>query len=219
MTGKDTNKSALVLDPAMLSVSGVFEIHISVDPEHIARLRLFTMKHKMKPILAVAQHGENQNQLMISKWTTGNASAAIERAKEIAAQLEGAGLRVVRVKVEAMASNAGVPQNPNDDTSPSHYFEFHIKIPVADDREWDELERLASEHGCGVSFNAFKDTVAALFTLRVAASRGYCIAEKMKDDLLVEIARAGFVAGGEVQREFSVLDTNPNYDAGWLPTL
>jgi hypothetical protein len=219
MTGKDTDPCSFDIDPNMLSISGVFEIHISVDPEQIARLRLFTMKHKMKPILAVAQHGENPNQLMISKWTTGSVSVATERAKDIAAQLTDAGLRVVRVKVEAMASNAGVPQAPNNDTSPSHYFEFHIKIPVADDRDWDELEKLASSHGCGVSFNAFKDAVAALFTLRVAASRGYCVAEKMKDDLLAEIARAGFVAGGEVQREFSVLDTSPHYDAGWLPTL
>ena len=203
----------------MSGISGTFEIHISVDPVHINSLRLFTMKHKMKPILAVAQHGENPNQLMISKWTTGSVSDAAARAKEIASQLSADGMRVVRIKVEAMASNKGVPQEPSSDVEPSHYFEFHIKIPVADELEWEGLERLAAAHGCGVSCNAFKDTVAALFTMRVAASHGYRAAERMKNDLLVAIAAAGFATNGEVQREFSVLDTNPAYDAGWLPTL
>lgn len=219
MTGTVFESDAYDIDPELSAICGVFEIHISVDPDQIAQLRLFTMKHKMKPILAVAQQGKNPNQLMISKWTTGTVIDAAQRAKEIADELTMDGLRVVRVKVEAMASNKGVPQEPNGDALPSHYFEFHIKIPVADDRAWDALEGLAAERGCGVSFNAFKDSVAALFTMRVAASRGYRAAEAMKDALLADIARAGFAAGGEVQREFSVLDTDPHYDAGWLPTL
>ncbi len=72
----------------MSDISGVFEIHISVDPVQITKLRLFTMKNKMKLILAVAKHGENPNQLMISKWTTGTVFEAVSRAKEISDQLK-----------------------------------------------------------------------------------------------------------------------------------
>jgi hypothetical protein len=203
----------------MSGISGVFEIHISVDPVQITKLRLFTMKNKMKPILAVAQHGQHPNQLMISKWTTGTVLEAVSRAKEIADQLKDDGLDVVRVKVEAMAHNKGVPQEPNGDADPSHYFEFHIKIPIEEHRSWQELEDLAAASRCAVSFNAFKDTVAALVTMRVSASRGYREAETMKDSLLAALKGGGFVAGGEVQKEFSVFDSLPEYDAGWLPTL
>jgi hypothetical protein len=203
----------------MSDISGVFEIHISVDPVQITKLRLFTMKNKMKPILAVAQHGENPNQLMISKWTAGTVLEAVSRAKEIADQLKDDGLDVVRVKVEAMAHNKGVPQEANSDVDPSHYFEFHIKIPIDEHRSWQELEGLAAKSGCAVSFNAFKDTVAALVTMRVSASRGYLEAQRMKDALLAALEEGGFAAGGEVQKEFSVFDSRPEYDAGWLPTL
>jgi hypothetical protein len=207
------------VDPSMSDISGVFEIHISVDPVQITKLRLFTMKNKMKPILAVAKHGDNPNQLMISKWTTGTVFEAVSRAKEIADQLKDDGLDVVRVKVEAMAHNKGVPQEANRDVDPSHYFEFHIKIPIEEHRSWQELEDLAAANRCAVSFNAFKDTVAALVTMRVSASRGYREAEMMKDALLMALKVGGFAAGGEVQKEFSVFDSRPEYDDGWLLTL
>jgi hypothetical protein len=166
----------------------------------------------------VAKHGENPNQLMISKWTTGTVFEAVSRAKEISDQLKDDGLDVVRVKVEAMAHNKGVPQEANSDADPAHYFEFHIKIPIDEHRSWQELEDLAAAKGCAVSFNAFKDTVAALVTMRVSASRGYSKAETMKDGLLVALKAGGFSAG-EVQKEFSVFDSRPEYDAGWLLTL
>lgn len=206
--------------------SGLYEIHISVAPHDICGLRLFCLDNKIKPILAAASSGVNKNQLMISRWKHGSREDVIARAEELAASMRAAGIEVHRVKVEAMAHNPGVPREPDVINYPredrSKYFEFHIKYAVGSSAEYRALERharqFAADSGqkCAVSFSAFKETISALCTLRTHASIGADAAERHKDDLIALLKRNGIHTTAEIAKEFSVYDTAPEYDDGWL---
>jgi hypothetical protein len=55
---------------------------------------------------------------MISKWKNGRCEEVIEKAETIASEMRLYGLVVIRIKVESMAGNSGVPLEPNSDVTP-----------------------------------------------------------------------------------------------------
>jgi len=179
------------------------------------------MDHKIKPIMACADSGINRNQLMISKWKNGTEKEAIERALYIANDMKSYGLIVQRIKVEAMAHNQGVPQHPNNDVSPSKYFEFHIKYHINSKADYDEIKSVCHQfdRSIGLSFSAFKETIKVLVTIRVSGHLGYINAEKVKDDLINKLKEHHIHSNDDIQKEFSVYDDNIKYDAGWLGTI
>jgi len=203
-----------------MDYKGLFEIHITVDPTKIAELRLFCLKENLKPILACSTTGKNKNQLMISKWTNGNYNKAFQKMCEISKKLNDSNITVVRAKIEAMQSNNDVPQDENNIfTEEQHYFEYHIKYIIKDNDEYTALDNCAEQYGGAVSFNAFKENIKALVTLRIAGTRGLKKAIHMKDEFIDKLKSHNFHSNCEIQREFSVFDSNVEYDEGWLRTL
>ena len=113
----------------MQDIYGAFEIHVSVNPEQICLMKLYCAERNMKLILASATYGDNPNQLMMSKWKHGTSSVAILKAHSIATDMKDYGLEIVRVKIESMAHNKGVPLEKNTGCQNENYFEFHTKFP------------------------------------------------------------------------------------------
>lgn len=197
---------------------GLHEIHISTDPEHIALLRLYCKDRKIKPILAVSLSGDYRNQLMISKFTNGTALEVIDKAFIIKKDMENYGLKVFRVKVEAMMNNKGCPKEDEKPIRMEDYWEFHLKLDIDNSTELKKLQNVAKKHGCGISYNVFKRELEPLITLRVY-NRSYNQAMKLKAYLIEDIKLAGFVCNNGIQQEFSIFDTNIDMDKNWLPSI
>ena len=127
----------------MEKISGLFEIHVTVDTDQ-GYYKLWEYVHKkkdMKLILATSEFGVCKEQYMISKWKNGTYKNAVDRANEIANDMAKEGINVIRIKVESMAHNDGVPVTDDDfnqllqDTETivgKPYFEFHAKIDLQD---------------------------------------------------------------------------------------
>ena len=188
----------------------------------IAEMRLFCLENNYKCIMASSLFGNNKNQLMLSKWKNGTGHDAIEKANNIKNQLVQNHIVVDRVKVESIMSNAGVPLEPNDDHDKSHYFEYHIKTMCKDKNMWNLFESICTKFKkdnnikCGISFNAFHDYIKILVTIRVGAYHGKNNAEKIKDNFIDYFKLNDVHFNDEIQKEFSIYDTNESYDDDWL---
>lgn len=220
-------------------IRGIFEIHITVGTEGDSLHRLWkycSVRPTIKIVLAVADEGRVKNQYMISKYKSGTTAQMISTARLMASQLKSAGLTILRVKVEAMADNDGVPRSDADMDrylsvtdkmeNPNPYFEFHTKIVVGKDHVYRDLQQTLSEFQstCGhrrvfanVSINLCGSKVP-LMTLRIydmGRDRAYAI----KDRLFEFVKSRGFRMDGKTQYEFSVYDSNESIDEGWLTPI
>lgn len=205
-------------------ITGLHEIHITCSPDDLFKLRMYCMDKNLKPILAVAKYGDTPIQPMFSKFKHGTSQQVLDKAHQMADEMSQIyDIFVTRVKVEAMMHNDGVPKEPNqyddeiyasEDTE--YYFEFHLKIPVKGSEEWNELERVCKQKNAHLSFNAFKKETIPLITLRLSANLGSIKAVQIKDELLDHLKANGFHTNDGIQCEFSVYDSNPVVDSGWL---
>lgn len=128
---------------------GVFEIHITVDPElNYVKLLDYVKQHEkqkgMKIVYAVSS--KKNNQYMLSYFTRKtDDQMAVDAANEIASELTTIGVKVLRVKVEGH-NCIGTPQTTKDynvvreylqnkyhGKAGSPYFEFHVKVANATD--------------------------------------------------------------------------------------
>lgn len=138
-------------------ITGLFEIHITFVNEDDSIMNLIKFKNaysekNLKMVLAVSSKGTHLNQLMISKWKSGTSHEAICCARDLVLDAEEYNLKILRIKVEAMASNHGVPQtnqeyinytNSIKDINSSPYFEYHAKINL-NGKTIDDTEILLS---------------------------------------------------------------------------
>jgi len=196
-----------------MEISGLFEIHISVDINDIHKFRMFTFNHKMKTIMAVS--GYMETQLMLSKYKNGTQTECIAKAMLIKQQIEESGIKVLRTKVESMGSNKGVPENENIDRKSYEYFEYHLKFSVADLEEYKMLDHLTTSFDkCTtfVSYNAVKKELVPLVTLRIVGSNGSIKANTIKDNFMNYLKSNGFTSNEGIQYEFSVYDDNMRLD-------
>ena len=200
----------------MEEIEGLHEIHITIYPSDIFALRMYCLDYKIKPILAISAYGDNPIQPMLSKFKNGSSSQVIKRAKEMVETMrEDYGILPVRVKVEAMIHNKGVPEGENSCNN-DNYFEFHLKIIVNHSNEWNRLANICSEKGAHLSFNAFKKETEPLVTLRLPGQIGSIRALQIKDELMVHLKKHGFHSNSSIQSEYSVYDSNIQLDSGWL---
>lgn len=194
-------------------ISGLFEIHITVDNSQIWKLRMFCQENKIKPIIAIMPYGDFNNQLMISKWITGDQEHVMSECNKLVDKMKQYGLNIVRIKIESMANNKNVPLNENNNLGT--YFEFHIKLPHCD---YDQLKNICDKYDAAISFSGFKDTINFLVTLRYDGCVGYVKASNHQRDFLKEFEQCGYKSTS-VQSEYVVYDDRPNYDDGWIKNV
>lgn len=209
-------------------LDGVFEIHITVDHEKNNKIYFnlisWARKYgKVKIIYAVSLSGNNQ--YMISYFTRKtNEDDAIKTANQLADEIKGYGMDVLRIKVESHSANNTPMTNleydmfsrflKNKYKVSKPYFEFHVKI--SDNYDYEKLETIVKDfEGVAVSYNLCSKNRLPLLTIRVY-NLGFILAQKYKDDVLDKMKNMGYKFESAIQQEFSIYDTNPDLDKSWL---
>jgi hypothetical protein len=218
-------------------VTGTFEIHIFVmpldpSPEIAERFSSVCQLSHMKGLLLNLDY-ENKGfvgVLQSSRYVRGTLEDAKRAADEDASVLKRADFEVVRKKVEAVATNDGVPKT-NTDAAASpidRYFEFHLLInnksgaPISNENVVS-LRAIANDmkqrlnQPVPLSYNALKPGQRFL-NLR---ARGVGLEEAMVHvrDLEEHITSTGVLDVVKVISEYICFDDNRAIDNGWLEPL
>jgi len=206
---------------------GVFEAHITVDghndPETRANFVKTCESLGCKSILIELPTGVELRQMMTSSYHRGSLKGVQLEAFKLAQNISKQGFVITRVKVEAMMSNAGVPQSDEDVKihSPENYFEFHIKLLLGPDSDLGLLQKVVQEHTAKLSNNSLK-VLANGFVHRFVTLRLYGIgrvtAEAKLNACMKALETAGFPIASRM-REYAVYDTNVSLDSGWIDKL
>ncbi|KAJ3099389.1 hypothetical protein HDU97_003222 [Phlyctochytrium planicorne] len=211
-------------------ITGVFEFHITVrspsgnDAENAEFLRLlqtFCELHKLKLTVIHLNSGDFPKQVMIGRYTAGRSDTIQATLHESYIHpLIESGFEPIRLKIESIASNEGVPMNQVSKASSEFrngYFEFHWKLELYP-QDLPNLHELASEiGGLHVSRNAHKlcpDGRVHIFLTARDHGGGKVEAldmhQRISDCLkLFKVLKK--------EREFVVVDTNLGLDNGWEP--
>ncbi len=206
----------------MTSAHDRFEIHLTVDAAQAAAcadvLSRFADARGMQLLQIELPRGAVTAQPMLSWRRDGVLADCLAQIDDVERVLAGHGIRVVRTKVEAAPSNAGVPQ-AGDVCPAGTYFESHLKLLLGSDADVGVVTELAIAHGAHVSRNARRTRGGGcqerFVTLRI--TRGGLPGMKMRlqalQDALTPMVRAVL----DTEIEFVVHDSNRALDAGWLP--
>jgi hypothetical protein len=204
-----------------LPCRGTFEAHLTVQadgPQRREDFRRLCAELGVKCVLIELARGTSRSQPMTASYHRGDLSEVMEQVEALHRRLGEGGFAVVRVKLEAVASNPGVPDTDEAAAAlPEGYFEFHAKLRLPAGADLEPLRTLCGRHGAHLSRNDRKrdeDGTERFVTLRVyRAGRQRATADC--EALLQDLAAAGLRVIG-VQREFTVYDGRADLDAGWL---
>jgi hypothetical protein len=204
-----------------LACRGTFEAHLTVradGPEQGEAFARLCAELGAKCVLIELARGENRSQPMTASFHRGELPAVLAEVEALHARLWQGGFPVVRVKLEAVATNPGVPATDDEAARlPGGYFEFHAKLRLPADADLEPLCRVCDRHGAHLSHNDRKrreDGAERFVTLRVYGA-GRDRATQAYEALLRDVTGAGFVVVGQ-QREFTLYDGRADLDAGWL---
>ncbi len=216
---------------------GIFEIHITVDhrlSNAFILMAQFSSDRGFKQVFAAAtQAPPTSTQLMLSAFATkATSSSAAEHAEAIAEDMRRVGLVVLRVKVEAHYDNCqGVPEEDPEGaaslapvTAPhTCYFEYHTKagkgaydasLLPALENDLAEVKGADPRVFTAASVNLY-GSGAPLLTVRVYGC-GKRTARAHFDRIVKALCVKGYREPLKVHNEYSVYDTNPALDCGWL---
>lgn len=204
-------------------INGIFEVHISVNCETNDDLELFLEccnKNNIKPIIIQLSNGENNKQVMTSSFITGvYKDVILTKTKDTVNRLfDNTRLKdkIVRVKIESLARNTGVPilENKEEDK----YFEFHYKIVIKSNIEYDFIKSFVKNYDARISSNAFKhnneNAVKHYFITKRVHNAGQEYAMQQHEILKEALSINGFTPL-KTEAEFVVFDSNYNLDKGW----
>lgn len=199
-----------------LACRGVFELHLTVDADTDARRAGFVAlcaSLGVKCVMIELARGEHRAQPMTSSRHAGELAAIVGDVEALHAQLGAAGYRVVRVKLEADATNDGIPIADR-----AAYFEFHAKLRLAPESDEAELAALCIAAHAHLSRNAReRDASGAatrFVTMRVFdAARDAATA---RFAALVDVLTSAGFDVAHTKAEYTIYDDRIALDAGWL---
>jgi hypothetical protein len=216
------------------ALNGIFEIHVTIDPENnyfklVNFIKRFEKEKGFKIVFAISSVANNQ--YMLSHFTRKtDEQEAINSANQIAADLTEEGIKVLRVKVEGHNAK-GTPQTNKDyievekyltqkynNKCGKPYFEFHVKVADHKNRTdyFKNLEEAVRQYnGVAISYNLCSSNRKPLLTIRVYNS-GFITAQQYKDKVMNELKDIGYIFEDNLQQEFSLYDTNSELDKNWL---
>ena len=216
-------------------VTGRFELHVFVQPldppPEVIEAFQVACAAAVPPMKALLLQLDYVDRgfvcvLQSSRYVQGDLDSAVAAVHDDAEALRAAGLTVIREKVEAVSTNAGVPQNRAEarPASSSRYFEFHVLIdgrdrPLDDDdlaslRGWSSAFSKQLARPVPLSFNAFKPSQRFL-NLR-ASGVGLPEALAVVDELRSAVEAGGRLQVIKVIAEYICFDTQRSVDNGWL---
>lgn len=215
-------------------VKGTFEAHITFDcgnePEKcIERLKKICENSKYKIIFINLNTEGNEKklqQLMTASYHCGEYPMIVKQIEEEASKYFHE-FSIIRIKIESLASNSGVPESDLEkrlfwDTN-NTYFEFHYKVLIENDEtntKLDELRNICQSHyghPLHLSHNAFQKVDETHFhymiTLRLF-QMGRKNAFEYHEQIINYLTENKFPPLKTV-REFAVYDSHIALDQQW----
>jgi hypothetical protein len=189
----------------MIETSEEREVHLTVElgERHSGELAAFARAHDCAFLHVLLEAGAHSSQPMLSWRQAGGVPSALGRAAALTEALERAGMKTLRVKVEAKAEL----------TTTARYYEAHFKVELDEGRA-AELPLLARELGVHLSRNALSRSAGKerrFLTARHDTFEGAFDAFARVEAGLA--TRGWHLLGAE--REAVVYDSNLGLDAGW----
>ncbi|CAF3734031.1 unnamed protein product [Rotaria sp. Silwood1] len=175
--------------------------------------------------IGLKEKGENEKnrQLMTSSYHCGEYPAIVKQIEEeVYKQFQD--FNIIRIKIESLASNEGVPQTDIDKKlfwdKETNYFEFRYRILVRKNDEEQNLTKLRNicrsnrRFHLQISYNALKqpDETDSTYTVKMHLfDVGRENAFKNNDEVIEYLTKNNFPSL-KVVREFIVYNTYINYD-------
>jgi inosine/xanthosine triphosphate pyrophosphatase family protein len=204
---------------------GVFEAHVTVRLDGALALSAFRAacaELGVKCIEIELPEGETRSQPMTASYHRGELPEVQREVLDLSRALMERGFDVSRSKIEALGRNRDIPADDAEAARhPANYFEYHVKVllpAAAHDAAPAPLAALVRAHDAHLSRSARPRPDGAgssrFVTLRVHA-RGRTHADERWESLLGVLRAAGHPLGAQL-REYTVYDTDPHVDRGWL---
>jgi hypothetical protein len=200
--------------------SGDFEVHLTGSAQEVDGLAAFASRRGAKFTHILLDRGDTPSQPMLTVRGSGTLEDLHRLADGWRADLAAAGLRVLRVKIEAAPGNEGVPASDLD-ASEELYFEHHVKVRLTagDAAAVDRLRWAIAENGASVSRNARRRRGRHEERFLTQRCRGVGRATaRTRLDALLAVLRDGGYEVLEVEEEYVVHDDALHIDSGWLGT-
>lgn len=211
---------------ALFDKLGVYDVHITVDETQLYTVQQFAHQHGIHLAFAVGKNGQHCRQLMTSQHITGTAIDVLAQANALAAKMhEEAGIRVLRVKLEAMAGNEHVQaamrefQKTNEFANNKCYaYEFHYKVQIDTKEQQQAFEALCVENDVSFALNMLSSK-AVKYPLVSQRVRGeYARALECRAAFRAKLQAAALtVLMDGTHNEAIVYDSNYSLDAGFVP--
>ncbi|MEO8700607.1 MAG: hypothetical protein ABI867_11215 [Kofleriaceae bacterium] len=195
---------------AALECHGTFEAHLTVDaatPERRAAFADACARLGVACVLIELAAGDHRAQPMTSSRHHGALAGVLVEIEALHSALAAHGFAPVRVKLEADASNPGVPID-----DPAAYFEYHARLALPPDADLEALRTLCLAAGAHLSHNE-RSAGSRFVTLRV---RDPVRAPIAFAELVHILVAAGHTVAS-TKAEYTLHDDRLELDAGWLP--
>ncbi len=212
-------------------VKGTFEAHITFDctndtENYIERLKKSCENSKYKIIFINLNSNRKEDklqQLMTSSYHCGEYPLIVKQIEEEAYRYFQ-DFNIVRIKIESLASNIGVPETDMDKqlfwNPTSTYFEFHYKVLIKNKNELTELQSICQScypYSLHLSHNAFQkvdeENFYYMITMRLF-NVGREHAFEQNEEVVKYLTEKKFPPI-KVVREFVVYDSHIELDQGW----
>lgn len=198
-----------------MSISGLFEVHLITLPQFQTQLFGYVTNLsdsrliRPRPTCAHTLYGDYPVQPMLTFWVKGDVDSVTQLVKEIESDMKKKRIPLIRTKIESMAHNTNVPNN----VIGQHYFEFHFKVKVSSTDHWNQLVKLLTPFGVHLFYNPYSKTLNPIATVRTYSSLSSL--EEIYSTVKERLEQNGFEIS-ELEREYSVFDSNVNLDKNWL---
>jgi inosine/xanthosine triphosphate pyrophosphatase family protein len=196
---------------------GYFEAHVTVKPCDVRAFAASCARLGVKCLHIVMPSGTAQaQQPMTGSYHQGSLSQAREQVTELARALVRDGFEVTRLKLEATGRAFGAP---TDDAAAvglprDTYFEHHATVLLPEGFDEASLAQACRAHGGYLSRNLRKSAAERFVTVR-AYQVGLGTAEAGFEAVLEAVRALGLTVKNRA-REFTVFDSAPQLDAGWM---
>jgi hypothetical protein len=218
-----TPEQALRARLADSSHRGTFESHVTTEAADAAsrqRFRDVCRRLGIKCVLIELPDGTTPSQPMTACYHHGAIGEVLAEVAAICHGLRAADFPITRVKLEAVATNEGIPDS---DEEAAHrpagdYFEFHVKLLLSADADLGALASCCGRHSARLSRNALKteqDGRAERFVTLRLYGVGRRTAFARQGALERDLVAAGFAVVNR-QREYTIFDSAESLDAGWI---
>lgn len=203
--------------------SGTFEAHVTTQVQDIGereRFRRLCAEWGVKCVLIELPQGETRSQPMTASYHHGDLPKVIEEVTALGQRLRAAGFPIERLKLEAVATNEGLPESEEDVRRfpRENYFEFHIKLLLPADVDEEALQKLVEQHQARLSRNALKaheDGMKERFVTLRLYHMGRIRAFETFERLVTVLSTAGYHVVHKI-KEYTIYDSTVTLDAGWI---